>query len=260
MNQLTEVINERSEMLRKIIEEKKETLKHAPEGLLNITHTKARIQYYFKRNPKDKKRKYIKKNDQQLVQVLIQKDYDEKVLHAAQRELNVLEQLQESYPQHTYEAIYKNLSADRQSWVQPVELPTEEFVEQWQNATYSQKPFHPDLPEYYTDKGERVRSKSEILIANTLAKHNIPYKYECPLHLKGCSTIHPDFTVLNGRTREEYYFEHLGMMDDAGYLEEALQRIEMYERNGIFPGKKLILTYETSKHPINLKNVERLIK
>jgi len=259
MNQILEETSERIGVLQQLIENKRNVLKNAPEGLINVAHTKDRKRYYVKMNPKDKKRKYIKKNDQQLVQALIQKDYDEKVLHAAQQELNVLEQLQESYPQHTYEAIYKNLSADRQSWVQPVELPTEEFVEQWKNATYPQKPFHPDLPEYYTDKGERVRSKSEILIANTLAKHNIPYKYECPLHLKGCGTIHPDFTVLNVRTREEYYFEHMGMMDDAGYLDEALQRIEMYERNGIFPGKKLILTYETSKHPINLKNVERLI-
>lgn len=259
MNQFLEIVNERMAILQQLIQEKRIALKNAPEGLINIAHTKKRLQYYFKQNSKEKKRKYIKKQNYQLVQVLCQKDYDEKVIEVAERELEFLEQLQKNYPQRTYETIYKDLSRDRKQWVQPVELPTEAYIEHWQNETYQKKPFRADAPEYYTNRGERVRSKSEILIANILAKHDIPYKYECPLRLKGYGTIHPDFTVLNVRTRKEFYLEHMGMMDDTDYLEDALQRIEMYERNGIFPGEKLILTHETSKHPINLKDVERLI-
>ena len=38
-------------------------------------------------------------------------------------------------------------------------------------------------------------------------KHNVPYHYEAPLYLKGRGIIHPDFTVLNIRTRQEYYWE-----------------------------------------------------
>ena len=43
---------------------------------------------------------------------------------------------------------------------------SEEFVKQWEAVSYVPKGFEPNYPEYYTDKGERVRSKSEILIAN----------------------------------------------------------------------------------------------
>ena len=60
-----------------------------------------------------------------------------------------------------------------------------------------------DNTEYYTYKGERVRSKSEMIIANELFRNNIPYKYELPIELENWNkkvTIYPDFTVLNKRT------------------------------------------------------------
>ena len=41
-------------------------------------------------------------------------------------------------------------------------------------------------------------------------KHNVPNHYEAPLYLKGRGIIHPDFTVLNIRTRQEYYWEPYG--------------------------------------------------
>ena len=113
--------------------------------------------------------------------------------------------------------------------------------------------------EYYTDKGERVRSKSEILIANALNRNHIPYRYECPLYLAGYGTIHPDFTVLNVRLRKEMYWEHLGMMDEPEYIEDALNRISLYEKNHYFPGDRLILTHETLRHPLNSKNIENMI-
>ena len=77
--------------------------------------------------------------------------------------------------------------------------------------------------------------------------------------LKEYGLIHPDFTVLNVRTRKEIYFEHLGMMDDEVYREEALKRILAYEKNGIFPGDRLVLTHETLKSPVNSRMIEKVI-
>ena len=93
-----------------------------------------------------------------------------------------------------------------------------------------------------------------------MKKYDIPYRYEAPLKINGAGTIHPDFTVLNVRTRKEYYREHLGRMDDPSYAENALQRIALYEKNSIFPGNKLILSFETMTHPINTKNIEKTIE
>lgn len=71
--------------------------------------------------------------------------------------------------------------------------------------------------------------------------------------------MYPDFTVLNVKLREELYWEHLGMMDDPVYAENAVQKIASYEQNEIFPGDKLILTYETQKNPLNQKQIMRII-
>jgi len=116
-----------------------------------------------------------------------------------------------------------------------------------------------DVSGIYTEKNEHVRSKSEKILADKLNLMHIPYHYEKPLHLHGYGIVHPDFTILNKRTRKEYYWEHLGMMDDASYSEKAVMKIETYEKNSIFPGDSLILTYETSVHPLDSRLIELII-
>ena len=117
-----------------------------------------------------------------------------------------------------------------------------------------------DLPELYTAKGERVRSKSEVMIADLLNKETIPYRYEYPLYLKGFDLVYPDFTVLNVKKRKEIYWEHFGMMDDSEYVEKAMKKITVYAQNGIFPGINLIVTFETRKTPLNQKMAMLVIK
>ncbi|TOI85635.1 hypothetical protein CGI50_24830, partial [Vibrio parahaemolyticus] len=45
-----------------------------------------------------------------------------------------------------------------------------------------------------TIRGEMVRSKSEVIVANILAMMNIEYFYEKPLNVRGKTYI-PDFTL-----------------------------------------------------------------
>ncbi len=113
---------------------------------------------------------------------------------------------------------------------------------------------------FLTEGGEVVRSKSEKIIADKLHSMNIPYVYEVVVKLEGHGKVHPDFTVLNTRTREEFYWEHLGMMDLPEYSNKAIKKIDTYEKNGVFVGKKLLVTYETSFYPLNIRSIERTIK
>ena len=67
-----------------------------------------------------------------------------------------------------------------------------------------------DMPEHYTVKGEKVRSKSEVTIANMLYEKGIPYRYEEQLQLRSGKLASPDFTVYvksEGRTK---LLEHCG--------------------------------------------------
>ena len=49
-------------------------------------------------------------------------------------------------------------------------------------------------------------------------------------------------------------------MDDPEYARKAIRKIETYEKNGIFPGQKLILIFETLQDGLDMKVVESLVK
>lgn len=257
MHQYQEMISNRIQFLSKIIGEKERALAKAPEGSVHVFSSDKKTQFYLN---KDGKRKYMKDSEMKLVQKLCQKDYDKKILTEAKKELKELKKLDKHLENESCESIYHKLSGARQSLVTPIWLPDDEYIKQWEAVPYISKGFAPDDPEYYTDRGERVRSKSEILIANALKKHKIPYRFEYPYQFEPYSkTKHPDFTVLNVRTRKEFIWEHMGKMDDEGYRDYALNRIIDFEKHGIFPGDRLILTHETLNNPLNSKIIEKTI-
>lgn len=256
MNQLTEEIDKRIYNLKEIIKEKEKVTKDKSEGTIQIYHSGKRTQYYLH---KDNKVQYIKAKEEEKVRQLCQISYDQKVLESARKELHDLQKIRMKYPEKSCEEIYGKLHEKRKELVIPIWLPDEEYICAWEQQEYRKKEFREDTPEFYTDRGERVRSKSEILIANALLKHQIPYRYEAPLYLDGYGWIHPDFTVLHVAQRKEMYWEHMGMMDDQIYCEKALGRIIAYEKNGMFPGDKLILTHETQRNPIHSPLIEKKI-
>ena len=148
----------------------------------------------------------------------------------------------------------------RQSLIKPVEIPDLEYASRWQNIEYQGKPFGEDAPVHFTLKQERVRSKSEVLIANALARAGVPYKYEYPLRLKNQMLIYPDFTILRLRDRKQIYWEHLGLIDDTEYRTHAIRKVMSYEENGIFLGENLIISVESFHIPLNEVTIQRLIR
>ena len=144
--------------------------------------------------------------------------------------------------------------------INPICQTDEQYIKEWEAVIYQGKEFYENVPEYYTEKGERVRSKSEIIIADLLNRHGIPYRYEYPLYLDGWGKVYPDFTLLDVRKRKEIYWEHFGMMDDSEYAEKAIQKMTFYEQNNIFTGDKLIVTFETQNHPLNSKQIVELVQ
>ena len=72
--------------------------------------------------------------------------------------------------------------------------------------------------------------------------------------------MYPDFTFLSPRTGQEIYWEHEGMMDKQEYARSAVRKIELYMKNGIYPGERLILTFETEQSMLNQKILESLVE
>lgn len=260
MEQIKNQLKEREKVLIQMKKEKEKALSKAPEGKLRVCHNEERTRFYQRLNSKDFNGVYIKGKNHKLAQALAQKDYDEKVLRAVEQELKAIEKYNTSYPKKSAEQIFRTLHKERQKIVVPIIESDEEYIRNWEAEEYNGKEFYEDLPEFYTAKGERVRSKSEVIIADSLHREGIPYRYEYPIYLEGMGIVHPDFTVLNVRKRKEMYFEHLGMMDDEGYAEKNINKIFCYQRNGIFPGDRLMISYETRKHPLNQKDIILMIQ
>lgn len=236
-----------------------ERLKDVPEGSLRLSKTKSYTQYYHCTN-ENKLGKYISKGNEKLVQRLIQKSYDEKVLRLLEKRLKHLDKFLKGYEDDEVEKIFYKEHPERQRFIQTVEPTWEEKIKEWKSIEYQGKEFKEGTPVIMTERGERVRSKSEKIMADYFFRHGIEYKYECPLHLKGLGIVHPDFTFLSRKTGEELYWEHNGMADSPVYARNMVRKINAYEKNGIFPGERLILTYETEQTILNTDKIEQLVE
>lgn len=253
-------MQDKKKELEELLSKVKERISQAPCGTLRISQRGQYLQYYHRTEPKDTKGKYIKKSDMDLVKELAQKDYDQKIVIEIKQQLEVINNCLEKYHPEGIERVYKDLHQLRKPLVHSVFRSDEEYAQVWRNMDYEKKAFADGYPEYYTDAGERVRSKSEIIIANKLLKMGVAYRYEYPIRFISGHIVHPDFYCLNIRTRKEFAWEHFGMMDNQEYANNAIRRIEEYRKNGYWFGKNLIATFETLSRPINVNTVEQTIK
>ena len=102
--------------------------------------------------------------------------------------------------------------------------------------------------------GIMVRSKSEVIIANMLYERGIPFKYEVPLYAPDGTFYIPDFTITwNGK---EWYWEHLGMLDQEEYRNHWETKKEWYKKHRFID--RLIVTDE--EDGIDSKKIEDIIK
>lgn len=261
------LLQKRLAEINTLLATKLKEVKKAPAGSLRVTSSNHVTQYYHKTLAGDTCGRYIPAKNLRLAKALAQKDYDLQLIEALKKESRLLENAINSY-EHLNKAsalaekVFGKLHKGRLPLVRPITLPNADFAKMWQSVDYEKKAFSPDSPELFTSRDERVRSKSEIIIADVLTRLGIPYRYEFPVKLtteNGESRIfHPDFVCLNLRTREEFLWEHFGMMDDAEYFARAARRLRLYETNQIFPGKNLIISVETSDQPASARQIERL--
>lgn len=254
--------------LSELITSKERFLKKAPAGRLRISTRGDHEQWFHVSGNTPQCGNYIPMENQRLARNLAQKDYDRKILPELRKMLSLLDGFIEKLQgARLYEKCEK-MHPGRRKLITPVCLPADEYVKNWQSAPYAGKEFDEDVPEIITARGERVRSKSEAIIADTLYRLSIPYKYECPKQLndfrvkasKRTFMMFPDFTCLNVRLRREFVWEHFGMMDNAEYSAQVAWKIACYEANGYFLGRNVIASMESNEVPLDAKKVERIAR
>lgn len=102
-------------------------------------------------------------------------------------------------------------------------------------AVGSQKLFVEEGLIHRTERGDMVKSKSELVIADKLYARGIDYAYQQPLVLPSGRVRYPDFTITDSARGVTYYWEHLGLLDDPGYRTRWERKRAEYLRAGILP-------------------------
>ncbi|MCR5256184.1 MAG: hypothetical protein K6D96_09710 [Acetatifactor sp.] len=250
------LLNEQKYLENILTQLEKKSSNTLPQGCLRISVDGKRTRYYQCIN--DRYGTYIPKGNLELARQLAQKTYYNSVKEKAASRLKLISKCLIDYSDDEIEQLYESLHSKRQALITPLEPTAEQLEKQWYEETYRSKEFHDVAPVILTEKGERVRSKSEKILADFFYRNNILYKYEKPLTLVGYGTVYPDFTFFSKKLRKEIYWEHEGMMDKAEYARSAVKKINTYQTNGIYPGERLILTFETEQEILNSKIISEL--
>ena len=256
---LVKYIKERKAELEQILIEKNAALEEAPDGKLRIDRKGNSPQYYHRKDRSKTKGCYLKRVQDSFAATLAQKEYDFKLISELKAEIKALEKFLDDYRPERIDEIFVSLRDYRKSLIRPAMLLDEEYVKRWMSVEYEKKAFEENAPDYHTVNGERVRSKSELIIADALNRFKIPYRYEYSININGIGTVHPDFICLNVRTRKEYVWEHNGLMSDSEYADYEVNKIEKYTFAGYYPGINLILSFETSSRPLSSRIIENYI-
>ncbi len=243
-------------------------LESVPEGGLTYQTKKGHV-YYYLQNKKsgtgEWEKKYIKKKDYEFARRLAEKEYLECVKKLLQDQLRALNNFKVSYDDTALDRIYNELPEERKQLIEPLTGSVQSRIRAWEEEKYQPYDAYPEHKIYETDRGEMVRSKSEVIIANLLHQHrkDLDYKYERPLMLRTKNgaeiTVHPDFTIINRNTGKIYYYEHAGKMDDSKYVLDFVRKIDLYTANDILQGRNLLITYEAASAPLTLQSVRKII-
>ena len=263
LDRLLPMAQARAEELMQVICEKEKILKKAPAGRLRLARRGCKAHYFHVTKNSSEWGDYIPAGESAgdaAIAALAQKDYDILALREINEEIEVLQKCLLKYHPHQLDSLYEESNEGRRKYLKPLYEPDELFDKKWLEKEYYHMEFSEDAPEYYTQQGERVRSKSEMIIADRLYSKGIPYRYEYPLNLQDGYTVHTDFYCLQRRTRKEIPWEHFGMMDQEEYVITAVKKIESYAKTGYILGRNFLATFETAYSPLNVKTVDAIIE
>ena len=292
-SEIVKELKKKDENLKSVIENADKALSVAPGRSLHLKNIRGKPAFYC--HTENGSRFFVSQSDEKQIKQLSTAYYAKKIRSAAVKEKKQIDaclailgkdpeasdigKVEERIP----EAIKKNAVLS--------ELTNEGYARKWQKGNDIVKKWRShkkdDYHKYETMGGDYVGSKSEVMIADRLYANGIPYHYEIaftpevvidesrPVYDEfgmvigyetlGFSpeaedTLHPDFYVLNKRTRKGIFWEHLGRMDDPEYCRKNFNRFMRILDAGYVIGEDLIVTHEDSRHPLLPQEIERIIE
>ena len=237
-----------------------ERISELPKGTLRmeVRHGKS---YY--RTRREGKSIFLKADDAQFIDLLKERKRLETKVKIIDSNIRALKNLCENYCPYSTEYIEKILPESYRSNATKEKKIAGKYSspEEWESASYKQKDWNINYkkPGHVTLKGERVRSKSELIIANMLYTMEIPYHYEEEMIIGGVK-IAPDFKIYVRSKNRFVILEHFGRMFDSGYQAEYGSKVGLYISNGYMPGRNLFMTYDDKDGNLDTKQIEEMIE
>lgn len=240
---------EHARLVEKACKIRKE-LQGMPEGKL-VCVSNGKYQKWYRSDGRESV--YIARKNRALAEELAWKNF----LVAQLKDIEDEQRAIEFYLRH-YPSKKRVVKLMNEELLQSYFTPLSQELREWMQVPYEKNQYHPEGLVHKVGS-LTVRSKSESMIAMALLKHRIPFRYECALHL-GEKVVFPDFTIRHPKTGELFYWEHFGLMDHAGYIQNACGKMQLYMSHHIVPTIQLITTYETKEHPLTMELIEKQIE
>lgn len=254
---LYERILKERQRLQKQIDSLQTKLSGFPSGKLICSQTGNRCKWY---QSDGHTKVYIPKEEKQLAEQLAAKKYLSLLLEDLSHEKKAIDfYLNHHFPDSgRSEHLLTNIPGYKEL-LSPFFLPKSQELSDWMTSPYEHNTNYSEQLILKTLSGNLVRSKSEVIIDMALYTNQIPFRYECALHL-GDTTLFPDFTIRHPESGELYYWEHFGRMDDPLYYKNVFSKLQLYTSHGIIPSINLITTYETKENPLSSEVIEKIIE
>lgn len=243
MNHLKILAEEELRLQKKRLMDSERALSKAPDGYLRSKARAGRVSFYHVHSEERYREENITDNSRKIGQ-LVRKRINKEIKNSARDNIAVLEQFVDRYRNNEHAEIIANLPKGYKD-----ALPYLGGHPEARNlSAYQRAPFDPKWHVHETVSGFMVRSKSEVIIANTLTSYGIPFNYEEKFDYlgEGYQTIYPDFTI-HLPTGKLILWEHLGLLDKEKYAMRTAHRLSVYQQHGYIIYKNLILTEDDNK-------------
>ena len=159
MTKWKEMLHKEQKYLQELLNQLEKQEKGNLAGRLRISSDRGYPRYYHCKGG-DKWGEYISKKNLELARQLAQKEYDEKMQKYIAKRLKQVGKILKSDTEEGIDEVYETLHEARKQLVMPIQPTWEQQLEQWEKESYQGKEFPDDSIVIYTEKGERVRSKS----------------------------------------------------------------------------------------------------
>lgn len=258
MGVFLDLVEEELEEQRKLRQQSEKSLARAPAGYLKSRPRKSGIAFYQCERRNDGELAENITQNTGLVKNLLQKRVNIITGKRAEENIAALMQLKENYKENQYQNVMREMS---RSYQEAIGFLGKQYT--YKNGVYRPKQhlFDPESHIHETVCGLFVRSKSEVIISNTVTKYELVFDYEkrFPYPDDRGFFLRPDFTfeLPNGEIK---IWEHLGLLKNIDYSRKTGEKLMTYQKHGFLIGKNLILTQDDEKGNCSSAFIDEIVR